>query len=455
MNFDLKSLCQKKIAVLGFGTEGKAVCEFLVKQGIINLTICDQNEKLNRSSFTNLKFKLGKNYLEDLIEFDLVFRSPGIKYFSPEIQAAVQKGVEISSSTKLFFQLCPCQIIGVTGSKGKGTTSSLIYSILKENGQDVYLGGNIGRSPLEFLDQLTSNSIVILELSSFQLQDLDHSPQIAAVLDIFPEHLDYHQNFEEYLTAKQQIARLQTKAGYLIMDQNSPYQQAFVTLFPAQKVLFDSRKTTALAKYQFPLRGKHQLKNFQAVLEVIKLFKVEEGVIQRALANFKSLPHRLEFVREHQDVKYYNDSYATTPEASIAALQSFTEPLILILGGSDKGTSFEELSKAIINQPNLKSIILIGQTADKLEKVILQYYSKRSSKCHSGLSRIYHPRLRDDKSKIKIKKGARDMQEILEQARQEAQPGDVILLSPACASFGMFQNASDRGEQFKRLIQAL
>lgn len=402
----------KNIAILGLGEEGQDVLTWL------------------KSNSLNCRIKVfDKITTVDLSGFDIVFRSPGFWRLSLMLKKAAAAGVMITSATKLFFNLCPCPIIGVTGTKGKGTTASLITRILTKSGQSVYLAGNIGKPMLQLLSKLKVTDLVCLELSSFQLQDLTKSPHIAVVLNITSEHLDVHQTTAEYRQAKANILKHQTSSDHAII--NSDYQTTkSMTALTKAKVSFFSRHDLSLDHRRIQLRGEHNLENIAAAIAVAKLVGVNNKIIMPAVYSFKGLEHRLELVREVKGVKYYNDSFSTTPETAIAAIKSFKEPEILILGGSDKGSDYTKLGQTINSRRNLKAIILIG----KMGPVI-----RRSIHNFSG----------------QIIFNGKTMIQIIKQAKLLAKSGDVVVLSPACASFDMFLNYKDRGNQFKAYVKKL
>ncbi|MBU1322532.1 UDP-N-acetylmuramoyl-L-alanine--D-glutamate ligase [Patescibacteria group bacterium] len=402
----------KNIAILGLGEEGQDVLTWL------------------KSNSLNCRIKVfDKITTVDLSGFDIVFRSPGFWRLSLMLKKAAAAGVMITSATKLFFNLCPCPIIGVTGTKGKGTTASLITRILTKSGQSVYLAGNIGKPMLQLLSKLKVTDLVCLELSSFQLQDLTKSPHIAVVLNITSEHLDVHQTTAEYRQAKANILKHQTSSDHAII--NSDYQTTkSMTALTKAKVSFFSRHDLSLDHRRIQLRGEHNLENIAAAIAVAKLVGVNNKIIMPAVYSFKGLEHRLELVREVKGVKYYNDSFSTTPETAIAAIKSFKEPEILILGGSDKGSDYTKLGQTISSRRNLKAIILIG----KMGPVI-----RRSIHNFSG----------------QIIFNGKTMIQIIKQAKLLAKSGDVVVLSPACASFDMFLNYKDRGNQFKAYVKKL
>lgn len=426
----------KKIAILGSGVEGASSASFMSELGA-QVVILDQNQ--------------GKEYLSNLGDYDIVIKSPGVKRNLPEIIEAEKKGALITSQTKIFFDLCPCKIVGITGTKGKGTTSSLIYEMLKQQGKDVYLGGNIGMPPLDFLNKLNTQSIVLLELSSFQLMDLNKSPRIAVMLMTTSEHLDYHKDILEYVEAKRSILKYQKPEDFAILNKDYPAARESDVLTEA-KIYWVSREDKVnqgcfvkgkkiilkLGKEEreiidvseILLPGKHNLENVCAAVMAAALCEVSVENITKVLKTFKGLEHRLELVGEINGVKYYDDSFSTIPETAIAAIESFNPPaggLILILGGSSKNSDFSELGKVISNSKNVKVIIGMGDEWPRIKSEI------------KNLG-------------IKIYENCRNMEEIVQKASEVAEPGDVVLLSPACASFGMFKNYKDRGDQFKKEV---
>jgi len=348
------------------------------------------------------------------------------------IKKAETSGAVITSATKLFFDLCPCPIIGVTGTKGKGTTVSLISAILNQAGKKTYVAGNIGKPMLKLLPKLKPTDWVCLELSSFQLQDLTVNPRIAVVLNITSEHLDIHENTHEYRQAKTNIIKYQTSADHAVINADYSVTKKLAEITKA-KLHWFSRDQLKINKKKVLLRGEHNLENIVAAIAVSQIVGVPPDTINQAVYSFKGLEHRLELVKTIKDVSYYNDSFSSTPETAIAALNSFTEPIIAILGGSDKGSDFTQLGQVINHHQNLKAIILIGDMADNIQAAI-------------------------DKAggfKGKLIRHLKDMPSIVNQATQLAQPGDVVVLTPACASFDMFKNYKHRGNQFKLQVTQL
>jgi UDP-N-acetylmuramoylalanine--D-glutamate ligase len=446
-----------KIAIIGFGIDaGQSALTFLKREPQYKKAeFWVLDKKVDAKIPNGVLAQLGDRYLDDLGRFDLIVRSPGVRYHAPEIQAAIKAGVTVTSATKIFFENCPTKnIIGVTGTKGKGTTSTLIYKILKNAGKKVFLAGNIGVPVLSLLPKLNKNSWVVLEMSSFQLMDLTESPRVAVTLMVTSEHLDWHGSVEEYRDAKANIVRFQKKDHFAILAADYPASAGYAK-FTKAKIFFFSRRFSGIKKGTFvrdgvfwfsdgkkmekicatsdlQIPGEHNWENVGATITVARLLKISKAVIAKTVREFKGLEHRLEFVVEKKGVRYYNDSYATTPETTIAAIRAFpNQPKILILGGSSKQSDFRELGKVISKSKSIKAIIGIGVEWPRIKAEI-----RREAR---GARR----------EGIKIFEDCKNMKEIMGAVKKVAAPGDVVLLSPACASFGMFKNYSDRGKQFK------
>ncbi len=423
----------KKVAVLGLGIEGKDAIKYLLKRNA-SVTLFDKKQE-NELDFENIdKSKIqivcGSGYLKNGITgFDYIVRSPGVYPFIPEITEAKNGGTVITSAIKIFFNECPGKIIGITGTKGKGTTSTLIYEILKADDRDVYLSGNIGKPSLEILPKLTENSWVVLELSSFQLIDMEKSPHVSVVLNITKDHMDWHKNREEYIDAKKNIVRYQSDLDFGIINEGYETPKSFAEITGGKVVFFSKEKLDKKYKERILLRGEHNLENIAAAVATCKTIGVDEKTILNVVRSFKGLEHRLELVAEIDGVKYYNDSFATGPQPTIAAINSFTEDETLILGGSDKGLDYSELRKVIRGKSNVKNLILIGDMGEKIGGNI------------SG--------------KNIISLGHVAMIEIIEAAHKITKRGGVVILSPAAASFDMFKNYKDRGNKFKEAVLSL
>ncbi|MBR2753706.1 UDP-N-acetylmuramoyl-L-alanine--D-glutamate ligase [Candidatus Saccharibacteria bacterium] len=407
-----------KIALLGYGKEGKSV------------------EQYFKSHQNDVSFEIFENFTPDEIKnkdfssFDFVFRSPSVPPLNLENETSI---------TKYFFNHCPCTIIGVTATKGKGTTCSFIKSLLDAEGEKAYLVGNIGVPALDILDELTVNSVVVYEMSSFQLWDLEKSPHIAILGQLEPDHLNVHKDYVDYLDAKSRITKFQTKNDYLIY-----YQENLETTKIAQK------SSAKLIPYPFEipsdiknaitLPGKHNQNNALAAIAAVACYKnispdeylnKSETTIIEGLRSFKGLPHRLEFLRELNSVKYYDDNFSTNPSSTRVAVNSFpNNNLVVILGGRDK-TDYEDLPEIyeILQAQNIQNVILIGESGHELAK-----------------------RYRDNKFTL-----VESLEEAVNLAKEKAEekPDSIVLMSPAAASFDMFKNVYDRGEKFQLLISNL
>lgn len=443
----------RKIAIFGFAKEGLAAANYL---GTANkIAIFDDAQSIKQGFLKDLKIKnadifVGGKFLGD-INFDYVIRSPGIRPDHPNIIKLIKKGAVLTSTTKIFFDEAPCEIIGVTGTKGKGTTATLIYKILATFYNDVYLAGNIGTPALKILPRLSKKSIVVLELSSFQLIDLKKSPHIAVILMITQEHLNWHENIGEYQRAKESIVKYQNYDDFAVINQDFKTAKTFAEKTQA-KIYFVSTKESTNGVYikddkiisavggkkeeicsvlDIALPGAHNLQNVIAACAAAKIKSVPIGNIAGIIGSFKGLIHRLQLVGEINGVKFCNDSFSTVPETTIAAIDSFQSPKILILGGSSKNSDFGKLAGKISKEETIKSIILIGQEAGRIRKAIEKA---------GGTNALFLT-------------GADNMAEIVKLAIGEAKIGDVVLLSPACASFDMFKDYQDRGEQFVKQIR--
>ena len=437
------------IAILGFGVEGQALADYF-KRRKADITICDQNPKVHVPK--HFKSQLGENAFSNLKNFDTIFKSPGIP------SARVMDVPNLTTLTQYFFDHCPCPIIGVTGTKGKGTTATLIYHLLKDASQNAYLGGNIGIPPITFLGKLKKKSIVILELSSFQIQGLTKSPHIGIILNVTSDHMDYHVSIEEYHAAKANLLKYQTQNDIVVV--NADYKKSLeigkksqgklftvstqrkVTLgadIEEGKIYIKGPKTTIpiLSIKQVGLIGPHNLENILPAVVVAYGLGVEPASIKKTIQAFKGLPHRLELIAIQKKVAYYNDSFSTTPETSIAAIRAFKKPIHLIAGGSEKYSDFSEWAKVCVETKNLKTIILTGEKSAVRMAEALHITNAPEQKKHRPDLKILH---------------LLNLREAMIAAKTYAKAGDIVLLSPACASFEEFNNYKERGEVFKKFI---
>lgn len=445
----------KKILILGLGIEGVSAANYFGRDS--QITVFDDKPKQAQDPdvFKSLKVKeisfyFGASFPKDL-DFDFVVRSPGVRP-DHKLVKKLKNSVLITSATKIFFEKCPAKIIGVTGTKGKGTTATIIYEILKDDGRDVYLAGNIGTPMLDILPKLNSRSLVVLELSSFQLIDLEKSPNIAVVLMIASEHLDWHKDTHEYREAKSAIVKYQIADDSAVINQDFEASRSLAAKTKAKVFFVSTKKATSgvfvkdskvvslilgqeeiIAARQIRLPGRHNLQNVVAATAVAKILGASNASIRKVLKSFKGLKHRLQLAGELNGVKFYDDSFSTTPETTIAAIEAFKNPKILILGGSSKNSDFKSLAKIIVGDKTIKSLIVIGQEKGTILSAV-SYAGPFMGK---------------------IIEGAKNMQQVVSCAYKVAKPGDVVLLSPACASFDMFKNYRDRGEQFVKEVQKL
>ncbi|RTK94559.1 UDP-N-acetylmuramoyl-L-alanine--D-glutamate ligase [Candidatus Saccharibacteria bacterium] len=441
-----------RIAVIGYGRQGRAAVEYWGEDN--EVTVCDSNENLELPD--NVDRQLGKDYLKDLDRFHWIIRGPIIH--PDDIVAANGKQIlkKITTTTEEFIRVCPAPIIGVTGTKGKGTTSSLITKILETAGKKVHLGGNIGIAPLEMLKwKIKPSDWVVLELANFQLIDLGLSPKIAVCLMVVPEHLDWHRDMAEYVGAKQNLFRHQSSKDLAIFNRLSDFSGEVVEVSPALKLSYevpavgqnpaekngayvlgediymDDEKVCSISEVN--LLGRHNLENVCAAIAATwDLIDNDASVVQRALKDFVGLPHRLERVRSFRDVTFYNDSFAATPEAAVAAMHAIPGDKVMILGGFDRGLDMSVFAKGIQDEPTVKKALLVGQTAPRIADELTK----------AGFTNF-------------VQLEAKDMQTIVAAGLAATKAGQAVVLSPGCPSFDMFKNFEDRGLQFKKEVDAL
>lgn len=429
-----------KVAILGYGVEGKSAAAYWQTAGH-QITICDADPHCEVPS--GVAAQTGPNYLHNLDQFDLIVRSPGIKpsaitQANPDLAIA-----KITTATNEFLSECPANVIGVTGTKGKGTTSTLISKILEAAGHRVHLGGNIGTAALDLLPQIEPEDWVVLELSSFQLMDARYSPHVAVMLMIAPDHQDWHPDMAEYLTAKQQIFAHQEQGDRAVFNACNLYSLQSGLGAPGDQLPYNDpagawtdgetvkvADTPICSVADIALPGRHNCDNVCAAVAATWPIIQDAAPIKEAIRAFTGLEHRLERVAEVNGVTYINDSYSTNPETSIAAIQAYKEPKVIILGGSSKGSSFSHLADTISHQ-NVRAAILIGETSPQIKQA-LEKVGYRN-----------------------ILLGTGDMESIVALTSKAAEAGDVVILSPACASFGLFKSYKDRGNQFRDAVNQL
>ena len=417
---NLKNLKNKNIGIVGYGKEGKAISKFLRKFSK-KITILDKDE--NKIVPKSYKKILGKNYLKNLDNFEILILSPGIFPFKEEFKNFKGK---ILTSTQIFFENFKGKIIGISGTKGKGTVATLIYKILKAKKMNVSLGGNIGKPLITFLKK--NPKIVVAELSSFQLQNLKKSPQIAILLDIFEDHLDYHRNLKEYFEAKLNLIKFQRKNDIAIIDKNLLKKIKGIEKVGKGKKFFFDLNPSLIKDFKIKLFGSHNLKNIAAVLTLAKILKIKREILRKTIENFKPLPFHLELVKEIDGVKFINDSASTNPFSTIEAIKSFSLPKILILGGREKNINLEPLKKEILKNKSIKSVIIFGEVSKKLFKI-----------------------LKGKREKYLVN----SLKEAVILAKKLAQENEIVLFSPGFSSLDCFENSKERGKLFEKLVKNL
>lgn len=471
-----------KIAVVGYGVEGQAMLKYLVKNKFKNLTVCDQKVDLKAKMPSGVSVRLGSKYLEKLSDFEVIFRSPGVPHGRPEFAEASVLGSVVTSPTQYFLENCPCTLVGVTGTKGKGTTSTLIYEILSEgfksgaNGggktkKKAYLGGNIGNPPIEFLNKVKASDVVVLEMSCFQLGDLKKSPHIAVLLNTTEDHLDYYPDVDAYLAAKELILTHQNKESLAVLNFDYPYTKYYKPLVKGRMAMVSAKGTkvkygayvrasgTAKAEIiyvkdgteekimkanEVGLIGSHNLENICPAVTVAKEFGVSNAVIKKVVKQFKGLPHRLEFVKKIRGVSYYNDSFSTNPMTSMAAVDSFNVPTVLLAGGSDKGLSYADWARKILTKESLKMVVLYGDTSGKMFKALVSAAEKLSE---NDMTPTEIARCKNLKQAIEV--GMHKAEEMVNKS------GAVVVMSPAAASFDQFKDYKERGKKFGEWVKGL
>ncbi len=485
-------LDKQKILILGLADEGRSSCQFLrsifpeKKIGLADqrkLKELDSGWQQLISQDKNLSLFLGENYLSSLEQFQLIIKTPGIPLNLEPLQKALKNGVQISSNLELLMEIVKAWrqkkkhlfdikigpdnslpapiIIGITGTKGKSTTSAVTHQVLKTAGLNSHLMGNIGLPPLDKFDKIKSNSILVIEMSSHQLDQLHTSPDIAVIQKITSEHLDYYQSPEEYAASKTAITQYQNQGHYVILNPEwekskkiadlSPGRQLYFSLNPqptdfdplvyikSDKLVFSDRNQEELigSIQDFPLLGKHNLYNLMPAVIIGKMFGIETQKIKAAIENFKPLPHRLELVAEKNGVKYYNDSMATMPDAAESALSTFMDkPVVLIAGGHERNQDFGPLAEKVLDT-QVKSLILFPPTGERICQQVKTKAQERNQEFEIDCF------------------FADSMDQAVKTARKQAQPGDIVLLSPGAASFGVFKSYKDRGKQFRRCVKEI
>ena len=452
----LESLKGRSVAVIGIGVSNTPLIELLAGEGI-SLTACDRRDRAalgelgDRLERLGVELHLGDAYLEDLRQ-DVIFRTPGLRPDVPQLLAAAERGSEVTSEMEVFFRVCPCTIIAVTGSDGKTTTTTIIAELLKAAGHTVHVGGNIGHPLLCEAGSMSPDDYAVLELSSFQLMSMNCSPHIAVITTLAPNHLDWHVDMDEYVWAKENLIRHQGPDDMAVFNLDNDITRDLsgraagrVRFFsrcgePDDGVFLrgdeivsrrDGRERRVMTVGDIRLPGVHNVENYMAAVAAVDGL-VPDEVILRFAREFGGVEHRIELVRTRRGVRYYNDSIASSPSRTIAGLRSFPEKVILIAGGYDKHIPFDVLGPEIVE--HVKVLVLCGATADKIEEAV-----RKAPGYASGRPEILR---------------VSPFEKAVEAARDAAAAGDVVTLSPACAAFDQFKNFAERGRTFKAIVNS-
>jgi len=463
MNLDVyefnKSLEGKKVLILGLGVSNLPLIDYLYENKA-NIFVADAKEleefdsnivdKINKY---NIKYSLGKDYMNSVEGFDIIFRSPSILPTNEKLASEIKRGCLVTTEIELLMKLIDCKIIGITGSDGKTTTTTLIYECLKANGYNTYVGGNIGTPLFTKASEIKKDDIVVLELSSFQLMNMEVSPNISIITNITPNHLNIHNGMQEYVDAKKEIINHQSNSDLAVLNidneitksmvkdvkgsvrtfsSTKEVEQGFIVKDNAIYECIDNKLTKIIDTKDIALRGKHNYENIATVLCAIKdLTDMDKNL--EVLKTFSGVEHRLELVREINGVKWYNDSVSSSPTRTIAGLNSYDESIVLIAGGYDKNIDYDVIGDYIVNK--VSNLILMGDTKEKIYNATI--------------------RAEQDKNKTINKYIVNSLKEAVDKAYEVAKSGEVVLFSPASASFDMFKNFADRGEKFKNIVKEL
>lgn len=454
LNGFLAQLKGKQVAVVGIGISNTPLIRKLLEGGI-RVTAADKRlraqfgSELEELEQLGLKTYLGPDYLDHIKDADVIFRTPGLRPDVPQLVEAVQQGAVLTSEMEVFVSLCPCRCVAVTGSDGKTTTTTIIAGLLEAAGNRVFVGGNIGHPLLAQVDEIRPDDIVVLELSSFQLLTMRQSPDIAVVTNISPNHLDVHKGMEEYIAAKKNIFAWQDNGGLTVLNADNEITAGFAKEVRGDLILFSRQKALdrgvwlqngtvvhdghpVLRADEIRLPGVHNLENYMAAIAAVDAL-VPDEVIQEYARTFNGVEHRIELCRELNGVKYYNDSIASSPTRTIAGLRSFQQKVILIAGGYDKHIPYDVLGPEVVE--HVKHLFLTGATAPKIKEAVLN-----APQYTPGT-----PAITD----------CENLQDAVVKAQAAAQPGDVVILSPASASFDCFRNFMERGNAFKQFVNEL
>lgn len=444
----------KRVAVVGIGVSNIPLINSLVEMGA-KVTAFDKKTEAELGNIVkdlkkkSVNFVLGEGYLDKLSNFEVIFKTPSMRIDSKELIKARSEGSYITSEMEEFIKYCPAKIYGVTGSDGKTTTTTIIYNLLKEQGYNTWVGGNIGTPLFSDINEIKPEDRVVIELSSFQLMTMDVCPQVSIVTNLTPNHLDMHKGMEEYIESKKNIFLNQDKHGLLILNRENNITYKMKDEAKGKVEFFSSKRPLSDGAYykdgflylkdevicegkHMAVRGIHNIENYMAAFLAVE-HEVSKEVMSRVFSNFRGVPHRNEFVKDVKGVRYYNDSIGSSPTRTLATISVFEKPVILIAGGYDKAIPFEPLANEGYN--NIKSIILLGDTKEKIRQVFEELKSIKGIDIP-----IYE---------------VNSLEEAVRKAQTISSNEDNVVLSPACASFDMFKNFEIRGNKFKELVNNL
>lgn len=449
----------RKVAIVGLGVSNLPLMEYLYEKKA-NVTIFDERDIdsiskdiMDKITTYGFGFHFGEDALKNLKGFNVIFRSPSCLPTRKELVDEANNGAIVTTEVELLMKMCPCKIVGVTGSDGKTTTTSLINAILKKAGYNTFLGGNIGTPLFTKLSDMKPEDILVLELSSFQLMGMEISPDIAVITNITPNHLNIHKDYEEYIEAKKNIFKYQDEKGVLVLNYDNEITRNCEKEANGKVIFFSSKnkldngyivdedvikecedkiRKHILNVEDVILRGNHNYQNIATAIAATSSL-VDMDIAVDAIKEFKPVEHRIEFIRELDGVKWYNDSASSSPSRTLSGINAFKEDIILIAGGYDKNLDYTPLAKPIIEK--VKSLILIGQTSGKIFDAVKLELEKENKEIDIHM--------------------CESLEETIKLAKKVAKPGQVVLFSPASASFDMFKNFADRGNQFKELVKKI
>ena len=445
----------KRVTVIGMGVSNKPLILLLLDSGA-HVLVCDKKENHDKDFLADLKrrgaeFSFGSDYLAPILNSEIIFKTPGMRYDCKELVKAEKKGITVTTEMEKFLEFCKATSIGITGSDGKTTTTTIVGKLLAQAGKRAFVGGNIGTPLFAKSNEIEEKDFAVIELSSFQLMNIKQSPDIAVITNVTPNHLDVHKSMEEYTLAKENIFRF--SGGRVVLNYDNEITQKIAAGLGKRAVLFsshsiiddgyciensyivrrtagESRKVLKIADIKIP--GMHNVENYMAAIAAVEGI-VSDADIAEVAKSFGGVEHRMELVREKDGVKYYNDSIASSPTRTIAGLRAFNDKVILIAGGYDKHIPFDVLGDAVLKYT--KAVVLVGATSEKISHAIKKAYGYDEKKLPLYICESF--------------------EDAVHKASEIARSGDIVTLSPACASFDLFENFMARGERFKEIVNSL